>query len=503
MVIALAAAGCFVSLVSANAFSNLQVVSPSNTINSSSSTIAQLNFTNATGTDLTLTSLSPTQIPYVTTSKLIIGDNNLTYNGIDDSGFGGILNCNCSVSSGEFLAGGPFGSTALSGGTLSMSVPTYNGSNYYLFFSNPAGKQFAWRDDGRFDIGANVNTTTHAQIIFKDYDSTSGSPKILLNNSVTNWSAIGNNQVGDIIFGTNPDVNDWADRWITIQRSNGDVYPERSNIQNLGQASSSWLNIYASGTVFGVNVSSTNVSSTAAFHGIATITNVTSTGLFSTLLGFTNATGGNASTTGLYVQSNLLVGNMATINSVNGLRIAGSGHNGQADFSPGFLQIGTTSADKIDFFTSNAFRVSLDTTGNWTPYVNNAGSLGAANLSWVNVYASGTVFGVNVSSTNATTTNLAVLNNLEVGSGSGASNIVTSNKVCTFLNMNVGTNSSTLINSLINASSHILVSSYGATSTIQVNSTTTGAVSFRPVVSGSVVNNGATNDFSACVLNGF
>jgi len=73
-------------------------------------------------------------------------------------------------------------------------------------------------------IGPLTNSTTHYQTVFNAYDSATGYPQLLFNNSNSNYIAIGNSTAGDLVLGTTTAVNSaWASQQLIIKQSTGDV----------------------------------------------------------------------------------------------------------------------------------------------------------------------------------------------------------------------------------------------------------------------------------------
>ncbi len=152
------------------------------------------------------------------------------------------------------------------------------------------------------------------------------------------------------------------------------LMPDLNNQWNLGSASNSWANIYASGTG-------------SFFNGLtwtsATGTNTTSTNLYAMNFLFNGATGSNINVTGL-------IATTGTINMVGFTNATGSNL-----YVSGLVQFGTI------------YPLGL---------VNNTYDLGSASASWRNIYASGTgstFFGINwtyATGTNTTSTNLYATN---------------------------------------------------------------------------------------------
>ena len=148
--------------------------------------------------------------------------------------------------------------------------------------------------------------------------------------------------------------------------------PAGNNLYDIGSASTSWRNIYASGT--GSFFSGINWTS-------ATGTNTTSTNLYATNLLFNGATGSNINVTGITATT-------GTINTIGFVNATGS----------------------------NLYVSGLIQTGTIMPIANNTYNLGSASTAWANVYASGTgsaFFGITwtyATGTNTTSTNLYATN---------------------------------------------------------------------------------------------
>ena len=170
------------------------------------------------------------------------------------------------------------------------------------------------------------------------------------------------------------------------------LVPDLNNTWNLGSASTSWANIYASGTIAGANLLFTNATGVSL-----SVTNYTASTFNTTNITWTSATGTNTTSTNLYA-SNLLF-NGATGSNINVTGIIAT----------------TGTINTIGFVNatgSNLYVSGLIQTGTIMPIANNTYNLGSASTAWANVYASGTgstFFGITwtyATGTNTTSTNL-------------------------------------------------------------------------------------------------
>ncbi|MFH2232615.1 MAG: hypothetical protein ABII13_05625, partial [Patescibacteria group bacterium] len=171
------------------------------------------------------------------------------------------------------------------------------------------------------------------------------------------------------------------------------LLPTSTNTMDLGSASQSFKDVYASGTLYGVSGDFTNLTWTNA-----TGTNTTSTNLVATNLTATN------------ILSNLTP-------SANNTYDLGSGVLSWKDiYASGTANLANviwTSATGTNTTSTNLFATNFQATNvlsNLVATPNNTYDLGSSALSWKDIYASGTARLENVTSTNVTTTNLFVTN---------------------------------------------------------------------------------------------
>ena len=169
-----------------------------------------------------------------------------------------------------------------------------------------------------------------------------------------------------------------------ITKTNGDlvigatkITPNANNTMDLGSATRSWANVYASGTVFAVNVSSTNATSSAlAVLGLSQLQNVTFTngtgttlaltGNFSagsstvTTLNFTNATGSALKVTGPLVWTNA-TGTALGLTSLISTKIVWTNATGTTLALTGNFSAGSSTVTTLNF--TNATGSALKVTG--------------------------------------------------------------------------------------------------------------------------------------------
>ncbi|MFA5799316.1 MAG: hypothetical protein WC892_07140, partial [Patescibacteria group bacterium] len=298
----------------------------------------------------------------------------------------------------------------------------------------------------------------------------------------------------------------------------GHVGPSSTNAYDLGSASSSWRDIYASGTASLANVSSTNiyasgyVSTTNLYvngtsFGNAFVQGGNSFGATGTLgtndaynldfetnntsrltilsggnvgIGTVNPTAKLSVDTGYvqvnngygliskessqsYVQMNtitILQGQLETdINTYSGA--LGQGGSGAIVFKPlGTERMRIDSTGNVGIGTINPSWFRLQVAGNVGPSSTNAYDLGSASSSWRDIYASGTASLANVSSTNIYASGYVSTTNLYV-SGGGSGNVFVQGGNSFSTTGTLGTKDAYNLNLITNNTSRLTVLSGG------------------------------------------
>ncbi len=428
------------------AFSNLSVTTAASSFSSVSSTISEFNFTDATGTNLFFVHATGTDLSLgdgVTTTVNFVLNGGQALVGTSTS----VLNPPSSNNNGDFIV---FGQSATTVNRGAFMVNDFTGDNLLNV-----------KENGRIFIGSNRISQDPHYIFFREYDDKQDEPRMFINQpNAGNSPGFGYDLSGDLIIGEASVLTDhWVNEYWAMNQS-GHLFPFANNSYDFGSAATSIRNLYVSGTANIVNVTSTNVSSTSIFSTYGSITNATSTGFFGTFVNgttvtgttgnFNTLTGGTATLGGGFVTTTGLFGTALGFTNATGTGLFGTlvgGTNGVITNATTTNFISTnassTNVSSTSLFVSNILRYSgflysdiaapaisapqfaldqsgnlsssgtaffnnkitagngVSTTGGIYPTNNNLFELGSPNLSWGNLYVSGTTVLGNVSSSKA------------------------------------------------------------------------------------------------------
>lgn len=146
----------------------------------------------------------------------------------------------------------------------------------------------------------------------------------------------------------------------------GHLLPYASNLLDLGSLSNSWRNVYTSGTAYlgGGPVTSdiykVQVNAGASTYGL-----------------------------GIKVTSPAVTASLS-FPAIDIIDTSNREFGGSFSTTDNAWNMGTLSSAKFNLFTGATARVTLDNSGNFTPFVTNGTNMGTDSLSWGNVTASGT-----------------------------------------------------------------------------------------------------------------